>query len=308
MKKITTFVIDDVIWVFRDLARENPKSAFDNSFLKMLKKANDEFGLKVQLNIFYRTDPFYGNDEFSLKEMPDKYKQEFKDASSWLKFSFHSKQEFPDYPYLNADYDQVKDDFTQLRDEVMRFASEDNWSVAVLNHWRPMSKDGCKALFDLGVKLTSATIGERYEYNGDPSILPYGHAQRLLHNRKPETMIFTRNSKDKAITASPCAYNHITEEELEATLTTSKYIQEKEIGLKFKNFLAGPVHNLSTLDEIEEEMKGYTDNEYIGWGTHEQYFYPEYFAYQPDYEEKLMKACKVLKDNNYEFIFMQDLI
>ena len=68
------FFIDDVIWLFRDLTRQNPKSAFENPFLKMLKKAHDEYGLKTQLNCFYRTSFWYGNDEFSLADMTDKYK------------------------------------------------------------------------------------------------------------------------------------------------------------------------------------------------------------------------------------------
>ena len=65
--------IDDVIWVFRDLARMRPKSMFDNPLLGGLKDAHDRYGLKVQLNCFYRTDFFYGMDEFSLADMPDCY-------------------------------------------------------------------------------------------------------------------------------------------------------------------------------------------------------------------------------------------
>lgn len=308
MDKISTFVIDDVIWVFRDLTRQKPASLFDNPFLNMLREAHDTYGLKVQLNIFYKTDNFYGNDEFSLAEMTDIYKKEWEEAADWLIFGFHAKQEFPDYPYINADYEQVKTDFTQMQNEVYRFASPKNWSIAVLNHWRPMSKDGCKALYDCGARLISATIGDRLEYNGDPLSLPYGHAPRLLHNRKPETMLFTRNSKDVAIRHSLCGYNHVTVEEQELTLCTSKYIENAETGLKFKNFLSSIVHNLSSVEDIREEMAQYTENEYFGWGTHEQYFYPEYYAYQSEYKEKLMIACDVLKNNGYKFIFMQDLI
>ena len=68
MEKIAYFFIDDVIWVFRDIARQKPKSVFDNAFMKMLKKAHDDNGLAVQLNIFYRTDFFYGTDEFTLAD------------------------------------------------------------------------------------------------------------------------------------------------------------------------------------------------------------------------------------------------
>ena len=80
------------------------------------------------------------------------------------------------------------------------------------------------------------------------------------------------------------------------------------MGLIFKNFSTSVVHNLSTIDGIREEMQGFIGNEYIGWGTHEQYFYPEYFAYQADYKEKLFIACDELYKNDYNFIFMQELI
>ena len=53
MDKNSTFVIDDVIWVFRDLTRQKPASLFDNPFLNMLREAHDTYGLKVQLNIFF---------------------------------------------------------------------------------------------------------------------------------------------------------------------------------------------------------------------------------------------------------------
>ena len=124
MKKTSCFYIDDVIWCFRDIARQKPKSIYDNDFFKMLKHAHDETGMTVQLNLFFRTDFFYGSDEFTLSEMPSCYKKEFEEASDWLKFSFHSKQEFPDYPYINAKYADVKKDYTELIDEVRRFAGE----------------------------------------------------------------------------------------------------------------------------------------------------------------------------------------
>ena len=59
MKK-AYFFIDDTIWVFRDLTRKRPASLFDNPFMKMLKGAHDKYGMKVQLNVFYRTDTYYG--------------------------------------------------------------------------------------------------------------------------------------------------------------------------------------------------------------------------------------------------------
>ena len=137
MEKLAYFFIDDTIWVIRDIARERPASIFDNAFMKMLKHAHDETGLTVQLNLFYRTDFFYGDDEFTLKEMPDIYKDEFEANSNWLKLAFHAKQEFPDYPYVNATYDDVKKNYTAVVDEIIRFAGEKSVSTALCPHWLP---------------------------------------------------------------------------------------------------------------------------------------------------------------------------
>lgn len=38
------------------------------------------------------------------------------------------------------------------------------------------------------------------------------------------------------------------------------------------------------------------------------YFYPDYFAYQPEYADKIYKMCEILKRNGYEFITGDDMI
>ena len=87
--------------------------------MNVLKEMHEKYGLKVQLNLFYRTDFYYGNDEFTLAEMTDAYKKEWEDNADWIRFGFHSKQEFPDYPYINASYDDVKSNyFDRLDSEI----------------------------------------------------------------------------------------------------------------------------------------------------------------------------------------------
>ena len=96
--KVACKFVDDCIWFLRDIARMKPKSIFDTPYLGGFKKIHDATGLKVQFNLFYRTDFFYGMDEFSLADMPDTYKAEFQANADWIKFGLHSLQEFPDYP------------------------------------------------------------------------------------------------------------------------------------------------------------------------------------------------------------------
>lgn len=306
MNKKAFLYIDDIIWTFRDLTRQRPKSMFDLPFLAMLKEAHEKYGMKVQLNVFYRMDAYYGNDEFTLKEVTDAYKNEWESASDWLKLGFHSKQEFPDYPYVNADYEQVKSDLDTIKGEIIRFAGEKSFATAVVPHWMPISKDGCRALRDGGIKLICVSTGETRPFNGDPASLPYGHYARLIFNRKPETVVYYRNTLDKAINNSLCAYNHVPD--IGNTLRTTDVIKNEELGIYFKKFCNGPVLNLSKKENLIEELQPALSGEYMCAATHEQYFYPEYFSYQPDYADKLYMYCEQAQKNGFEFIHVQELV
>lgn len=308
MNKKVFFFIDDVIWVFRDLTRKNPSSLFNNPLLKILKIAHDTYGLKVQLNVFFRTDFFYGCDEFTLADMTDKYKSEWEESSDWLKLGFHAKQEFPDYPYINADYRDVKVDFDAIQKEIFRFAGEKCFAYSTVTHWLPMSRDGCQALKDNGIKIMSASYGEKSEYNGKRSMLPYGHASRLEQNRKPETAIFMRKTSDTAITTSLCGYNHLSSEEVKEIDFKLRAILDVGTGMYFKKFCSGHVLNLLEKENIEMEFLPYLDNEYFCYATHEQYFYEDYYAFQPDYAEKIFMAAELVSKSGYTYFFAEELV
>lgn len=308
MNKKCYFFIDDTIWVFRDLTRQRPASLFDNPFLKLMKEAHDKYGMKVQLNLFYRTDFFYGEDEFSLDEMTDAYKAEWEEASDWLKFGFHAKQEFPDYPYINADYETVKINLDKTKKEVFRFAGENSFTYGCCSHWLPVSKEGVKALRDGGIRLLACSSGEKTEYTGDPDSLPYGHSFRLLHNRKPETMLYNRGGLNKAIANSICGYNHLTEEEAEKYRFSIGAIYDEETDMYFREFTNAPTLNLCDEDYVVNGIQKNIGKEFIGYATHEQYFYPDYLNYQSDYSAKVLAAAKTLYENGYEYFFIDEML
>lgn len=308
MEKKVCFFIDDVIWTLQELNEQRPASIFDQHFFKNLKASHDLYGAKIQLNLFYRTDFYYSNDEFTLADMTDAYKEEFASASDWLKFSFHSKQEFPDYPFVNATYEDTKAIFENLRNEVFRFAGENAFTYGVTPHWGPLSKAACLALRDCGVTLQWCSAGEKYPYSGDPDTLPYGHAGRLLQNRQPETMLFTRNTKDANISRSICGYNHISEADAKAIQGTLKTVLDAETGIHFKALeSAGSIINLLKDDEVESVINANLGSEFICLTTHEQYSYPQYFAYQPTHAERILRACELVAKDGYEFFFLEDL-
>lgn len=308
MGKYAHFLIDDVIWVLRDVARQKPVSLFDNPFLGMLKQAWERYGVRTQLNLFYRTSSFYGNDEFTLADMPDIYKDEWQAASSWLKIGFHAKEEFPDYPLVNARYEDVKSLFETVRGHVIRFAGESSFTYGVCPHWNAVSEAGIRALYDCGVRVMDVSVGEALPYNGDPDSLPYGHAMRLLNNRQPEVRVYSRGGPDTAINNSICAYNHLSPEQLEQTKDNLSYIVDGQTGMRFKKFhMPQQTLNLMAREKVESNLSALIGNEYIGICTHEQYFYPDYLSYQPDYADKIYIMGECLQKAGYVFFFPEEL-
>ena len=309
MSKKVHFLIDDVIWVLRDLTRNRPASIFDHPLLATLKKCHEKTGLKVQLNLFYRTSAFYGADDFSLSDVTDAYRDEWAECSDWLRMAFHAKEEFPDYPYVNATYEDVYDTFRRVEKEVFRFAGKDSFTYAYCPHWNTVSLAGVRALYDCGVRLMDVSAGSATEFDEATCNLSVAHYIRLLHNRQPETRVYSRGNRYSTVNDSLCGYNHLTPEQLSATLRVTDSIYDEKTGMRFKKFhLPTMVVNMMGIDEIETIMSPYMNDEYVGICTHEQYAHPHYFAYQPDWAEKLVAMADFLHKNGYTHIFAEELL
>ena len=61
-------------------------------------------------------------------------------------------------------------------------------------------------------------------------------------------------------------------------------------------------------DKYRDEWSSLNGWEVIKIMIHEQYFYKDYFAYQPDFEEKLISTFSWLKTNGYESVFFEDIV
>lgn len=302
--------VDDVIWFLRDLSRQRPKSIFEHPFLRGFRDVHNATGLKVQFNLFYRTDFFYGMDEFTLKQVPNSYKAEFQDNADWIKFGFHSLQEFPDYPWVNADYSDVAKCLELIHGEVARFAGDNMFARALIPHWVPMSKDGIRALADGGIRIVYATAGDRYAYNGNPDVLPYGHSFRLANNRKSETALYTRDAYMASLAASICGYNHLNPLMNDKIRARNAYVYDPETRMAFRDFCTRPMSciNIHSLEQLEGDLDAVRDAEFVGYGNHEQYFFKDYLGYQPEYMEKELLVAKTLRDRGHRFVFMEDLV
>ena len=89
---------------------------FDHPYLAMYWRLHKKFGLKVQLNLFYRME------NFDLSQMSAVYYEEWKENSDWLKLSFHSDLENVK-PYESSGYDVVYEECKRAHEQIKRFAS-----------------------------------------------------------------------------------------------------------------------------------------------------------------------------------------
>ena len=299
------FFIDDVIWPFRDISRLRPASIFDHPFLGMLKNMNRQYGLKVQLNLFFSTDPSYGGENFDLTQMTDQYREEFRENASWLRFAFHAEREFPGYPYVNVSYDEMKAAYTRVRDEVYRFAGEEIFSQRVLIHYNALSKAGCQALRDCGVTLLSSTDGP--DIPAGESALSPANRERLLLNRTEDTTrpYFKTRSSGEKIPAIR-AYNHLPDEMAQRCEHSHCAWTGNDLHLPMKEF-CHLLLNVHKPQEIERLLPERITGDFIGIGDHEQYFYPDYSHYQPDYQQRIETACRILQEKGWQSIRMDEL-
>jgi hypothetical protein len=259
--------LDDNIWFLKDIAEkcDKYKSIFDNPYLQLYKRVHDTYGTKIHVNIYYQTQGF------NLTQMPDKFKDEWKHNSDWLKLSFHALQDKPDSPYLNASYDEFKRDCEKVINEIKRFAGEECLSLVTTLHWGEATVEGCRALRDVGYIALAGDFNISEDmppvsYYFDMTAREHIFKRHILKDMK-ENIIFTR-------------------------LTMIVNCFELENIVPF-------------LDELK---KNQLKSAYLDFCIHEQYFYPEYEGYQLNYADKVMTAIKWAYENGYQSAFLSECI
>lgn len=125
-----------------------------------------------------------------------------------------------------------------------------------------------------------------------------------MYNRSPDTMVYikkyTYNNKSNEYFIS--SHNHVTEEKFRSYFGTNTSVVDEETGIRYRQFGHGPTLNKNKLEDLAPEYEKLIGNAYIGTGNHEQYFYSDYVAYQPDYGDKIMLMAKIMHENGYRYI------
>jgi hypothetical protein len=214
---------------------------------------------------------FYQTEGFDLSQLSDRYKPEWEANANWLRLSFHALGEFPDKPYINAGYDKVKEDCTLVDNQIKRFAGKASMGPFTTIHWGEATKEGVRAVRELGY---NGLLGYFGLYDEIPGVSYYLQGEK--RNRVEKRFVWKDDETDMVF------------------VRTSVVIDREKI---------------DTIVPLLEKYK--TDNNmppYLDFLVHEQYYYPDYFNYQPDYREKIITAVQWAVDNGYKPAFLADCV
>ena len=255
--KAFCFTVDDNIRFFRELTQRRPVNMFDHPYLAMYRRLHEKFGLKVQLNLFYREG------DFDLTQMTDAYRAQWQANAHWLKMSFHSEWENVK-PYEFSGYQEVFDHCKAVNDQILRFAGPDTLGKTTTVHYCRTTNDGLDAMGDNGYMGLLGLFGTPERPRSSYSV--------------PEELC------GKIRMGELLPYRDVTMAPIDIVLNE---------------------HKPDKIIELLETMK---DRRQIDVMIHEQYFYPDYPAYQPEFEKKLDETFSWLCSHGYQSAFLEELL
>ena len=271
--------LDDNILFLQDLHinRARYSSLFDNPYLRLLRKAHRLYGAKVHINIYYEYNSAAAADfsehkqPFNLTMMTDQYRPEWQANADWLRLSFHARANYPDKPYAQASYEQLDADIRQVHREIERFAGPELLEPATTLHWGAAAEDGVRALRANGYRFLCGSFRETPD--GQPLVTYHCPLELARHIR----------SRD--------------------------FWQDHQLGVTFSKL--DLILNLYPLGRIIPELEAIKSDPhragFLELIIHEEYYYPDYVATIPEFEQIVLTACRWARDNNYRGQFLSEL-
>ena len=261
--------LDDNIWFLKDIA--------ENSDCYRSVFDNPYLGFFKRVHEEYGTkvhlNIYYRDADsgFNLTQVPSGYKSEWKENADWLRLSFHALQDTPDKPYADSGYEEMRRDCEKVMEQIRRFAGEEVTGAVTTLHWGEATVEGCRALRDAGFKCQ---VGDFNVDNDLPPVSYYLDVEQRRHiNRR---FIWKDNSEDIIFFRS-------------AIITDCHRLENIEA---FLDGIGQDPHKSAYMDLL----------------IHEQYFYPHYVHYQPDYREKVLKAVRWAAEKGYRPAFLEECV
>lgn len=143
--------IDDVIYCFKNITLTAPASIWEDPFLAYLKSCHETYGTSFSCFCFYQGVvgyPHQDTSNFDLSMMPSTYVEEFKSASSWLKWGFHAKSN--DSAYANVTEDPYADAIA-VYNQLYRIVGTESLTGLIRMHRYMGNAQTISKLKDLGI-------------------------------------------------------------------------------------------------------------------------------------------------------------
>ncbi len=204
---------------------------------------------------------------FDLTRMPDTYRGQWRDNADWFRMTFHALENDPAKPYLGAGYERVARDFEAVTSEILRFAGPEVLDSFTTIHWGEATRDGCRAVRDRGIRgLAGYFVFDR---DGSPAVSYYA------------------------------------DRDLTEYMTCRDYWKDLDEDLIFVRH--DMVINGVPLPQIVPRLEAIAADphqaEILELMIHEQYFYPHYTAYIPEYAERCETAVRWAVEKGYTPVF-----
>lgn len=259
------FQIDDNSFFLRDIHQNDYRSLFDSFYLAGLRNLHQKYETKFVLNTFNSTP----ERDFEMKMMSEKYRSEWADNADWLRLSFHAENEFPNRPYENDPPEILARDYSQVEEQIKRFAGETTWTPPGIIHFAEVRPNAFKTLARLGVRSLSGYFVRR----GDSYPTSFHLSNEI------------------------CAY-----------LSENDGWFDFENGIVFNRleavFNLVPLPDVIPL--LEKSVARPQTAEVMDFLTHEQYFWPFYKNYLPDHFDRLDAALRFVHERGYRPVFHSD--
>ncbi len=259
--------VDDVIWCLENIYNHQDEytSIFDDPFLAMYKELHQKYRCHIHMHIYYETV----DGKFNLTMFPDKYKEEFKENSDWLRFSFHSLRDLPDSPYKTAPYDLVMKEGRMVEKEILRFAGPEVMDHVTSQHWANSNIYGTRAFRALGFKVLDGYF--LIDEEGNPKVAYYLDIEQTKHAH-----------------------------------TRDFWVDTNEDIIFVKDDIILNEHTPDEIDRYMDQLAKAEDHCFMYLLIHEQYFYPHYEVFLPDYRERLFRGVEWCEKNGYRSSWISD--
>jgi len=213
---------------------------------------------------------YFQCEDFDLTMMPDTYWGEWQDNADWFRLSFHALQNAPNKPYIQARNQPIAEHYDRVVEQILRFAGESVLNSFTTIHWGEATREACRAVHDRGIRGLCGYFN--FDAAGQPAVSYYADREQTAYLHEHDYWLDPAENlifikHDLVVNSVPAAR---IEPDLEAVAANPQQRDVMEIMI------------------------------------HEQYFYPDYSAYLPDYAERCETAVRWLTEHDYKPVFWSD--